>query len=300
MAPRSVSLLGDDPGNCGPNPPMYAARYQNKQAGKAAKSLKILVLGGTYFFGTPLVQYAMERGHDVTLLNRGLTNSHSFPGARKIKSDRLSDNCYKEVVNTDWDVVIDTWQGNPLVVKESSQLLRERAKHYIYISSIAVYGRTNYAKPEIFETDTFTPAQPLPLSKMDTVADYRLRKQWGELVLQENFKDDHTIIRCHGIHGYYLEYPSPGQIYWPVRLQRGGDILCPGDGLDQITAIHVQDAAMFAMHCAENKSMGIYNVGQRYQWKDYIGTCASITSTKHTLHWTPLEQLQEQKNTTLQ
>ncbi len=45
----------------------------------AAKPLKILVLGGTQLIGPPLVEYAMERGHVVTLFNRGKTNTHLFP-----------------------------------------------------------------------------------------------------------------------------------------------------------------------------------------------------------------------------
>src|SRR6476659_1943967 len=39
--------------------------------GKAPKSLRILVLGGTGFTGPHQVRYALSRGHDVTLFNRG-------------------------------------------------------------------------------------------------------------------------------------------------------------------------------------------------------------------------------------
>lgn len=34
--------------------------------------MKVLVLGGSHFVGRALVEIAIERGHDVTTLNRGL------------------------------------------------------------------------------------------------------------------------------------------------------------------------------------------------------------------------------------
>ena len=48
--------------------------YQPKDAGKAAKPLKILILGGTGFTGPYQVRYALARGHTVTVFNRGKTS----------------------------------------------------------------------------------------------------------------------------------------------------------------------------------------------------------------------------------
>jgi 2'-hydroxyisoflavone reductase len=40
----------------------------------AAKPLKILILGGTGFTGPFQVKYAVSRGHQVTVFNRGRTH----------------------------------------------------------------------------------------------------------------------------------------------------------------------------------------------------------------------------------
>ena len=48
-----------------------AARTKGADAGEATKSLKILVLGGTGLIGPPMVEYALVRGHELTLFNRG-------------------------------------------------------------------------------------------------------------------------------------------------------------------------------------------------------------------------------------
>ncbi|OPZ12507.1 MAG: hypothetical protein BWZ07_01260 [Alphaproteobacteria bacterium ADurb.BinA280] len=38
---------------------------------KADKPLRILILGGTGFTGPHQVRYALQRGHQITLFNRG-------------------------------------------------------------------------------------------------------------------------------------------------------------------------------------------------------------------------------------
>ena len=41
--------------------------------------MKLLVLGGTVFLGRACVEAALERGHEVTLFNRGQHNADWFP-----------------------------------------------------------------------------------------------------------------------------------------------------------------------------------------------------------------------------
>ena len=55
---------------------------------KAAKPLNILVLGGTGFIGPHIVRNLLERGHSVTLFNRGKRNTHLFPDLETIVGDR--------------------------------------------------------------------------------------------------------------------------------------------------------------------------------------------------------------------
>ena len=53
-----------------------------------ARTLDLLVLGGTGFIGPHMVREALRRGHNVTLFNRGRTNSGLFPDLETIKGDR--------------------------------------------------------------------------------------------------------------------------------------------------------------------------------------------------------------------
>src|SRR6266446_2412613 len=56
---------------------------------KAAKPLRILILGGTGFTGPAQVKYALARGHKVTLFNRGKTHPGEVPaGVEQLIGDR--------------------------------------------------------------------------------------------------------------------------------------------------------------------------------------------------------------------
>ena len=57
--------------------------------GKAAKPMKILILGGTGFTGPFQVRYALSRGHQVTVFNRGKTHPGELPKeAEQLIGDR--------------------------------------------------------------------------------------------------------------------------------------------------------------------------------------------------------------------
>ena len=101
--------------------------------------MKILILGGTRFLGPATVDYALERGHEVTLFNRGKTNPNMYPDLEKLRGDRVDDLSALEGDRT-WDAVIDPSASVPNWVERSANLLAERAGMYVYISSISAYA----------------------------------------------------------------------------------------------------------------------------------------------------------------
>ena len=61
--------------------PRIALGNELEPAGtRAAKPLNILILGGTGFTGPEQVNYALSRGHRVTLFNRNKTRPDMFKG----------------------------------------------------------------------------------------------------------------------------------------------------------------------------------------------------------------------------
>lgn len=118
-------------------------------AQKFAKK-KILILGGTGFLGPPVVERALQRGHTVTLFNRGRSNGDLFPNVEKIRGDRERGDLEGLTNDRHWDVVIDVWANDPAVVVPIANLLAKRTDYYHFVSSIAAYA--DYSKIGMDET----------------------------------------------------------------------------------------------------------------------------------------------------
>ena len=71
----------------------------------APKPLKLLILGGTGFIGPHEINYALSRGHTVTMFNRGKTAPGLFPDVETLIGDR--DDQLDALKGRDWDAVID-------------------------------------------------------------------------------------------------------------------------------------------------------------------------------------------------
>ena len=97
--------------------------------------MKILIIGGTQFVGRHLAEAALERGHALTLFNRGQRNPGLFPEAEHLTGNRDGDGLNLLKGRT-WDAVVDTCGYVPRVVRQSAELLADAVSRYVYISSI--------------------------------------------------------------------------------------------------------------------------------------------------------------------
>src|SRR5437016_1986343 len=86
---------------------------------KAAKPLRILILGGTGFTGPFQVRYALARGHKVTVFNRGKTHPGELPeGVEQLIGDRNGK--LDALKGRQWDVVIDNPTTLPVWVRDAA------------------------------------------------------------------------------------------------------------------------------------------------------------------------------------
>jgi 2'-hydroxyisoflavone reductase len=72
------------------------------------------------------------------------------------------------------------------------------------------------------------------------------------------YPDNHTIYRPGLIVGP-RDFSFRG-VYWPVRVERGGEILAPGSGYDRIQVIDARDLTDFQIRCMESGTAGTFNV----------------------------------------
>lgn len=81
------------------------AAMLGRAARAAAKSLNVLILGGTGFIGPHFVNALQTHGHKLTLFNRGRRNPGLFPDLETLIGDRGGQ--IDALKGRDWDVVID-------------------------------------------------------------------------------------------------------------------------------------------------------------------------------------------------
>jgi 2'-hydroxyisoflavone reductase len=225
---------------------------------EAPAPLRILVLGGTKFIGPPLVRYAIERGHTVSIFNRGKTNTHLFPEIEKLRGDRNGDIAALE--GREWDAVIDNSANLATWVRDSAQLLKDSAGMYLFTSSISAFGDNS-----IVGQDESGPVATLPNPEDAEITDpskitgenFGGLKALGEAATREAFGERATIVRPGLIVG--PDDPSGRFTYWPVRIHRGGEVLAPGEQTDRVQFIDVRDLARWYVHLVENRTTGLFS-----------------------------------------
>jgi nucleoside-diphosphate-sugar epimerase len=111
--------------------------------------LKILVLGGTRFFGRRLVEMLLADGHDVTVASRGKTEDRFGNRVHRIIVDRTD--AQSMILAFDglrFDVVYDQIGFNPREAKYAVDAFGHRVGRYIFTSTQAVYEHKEGAQLE--------------------------------------------------------------------------------------------------------------------------------------------------------
>ncbi len=225
--------------------------------GKAAKPLNILIIGGTGFTGPEQVQYALARGHKVTLLNRNKRRPDLF----KSRVDQLVGDLNADVSvlkGRSFDAVLDIPTTAPYWVRNVAQYLKGHVGHYVFISTVSVYA--DNTKPDKDETDATTPCpkdvDPYSTDPALRGAKYSAFKTFCEQLVQEAYPVS-TIIRPGLIVGP-LD-PSDRFTYWPARIDRGGEVMAPGNPTDRVQFIDARDLAEWTIHMIEQREAGVFN-----------------------------------------
>lgn len=246
----------------------------------APRPLRLLILGGTGFIGPHMVRAALARGHDVTLFNRGKSNTDLFPDLENLIGDRDGD--LESLKGRDWDAVIDNTGYVPRHVRDSADLLKGHVGRYLFTSTGSVYALNQ----ERLDEDSDLLVAPEPDSE-DVSKYYGELKVLCEQAVQERYGEAATIVRPHIVAG-------PGDktdrfTYWPVRIDAGGEMVCPGDPLNPLQYIDVRDLSEFCIHLVEQDTPGVYNgAGPAYSelsMRQFIYAVRGVTSSDVHFNW---------------
>jgi 2'-hydroxyisoflavone reductase len=233
----------------------------------AKKPLSILILGGTGFTGPNQVNYALARGHKITLFNRGRKPKTWPAEVEELLGDRDKGDL-AALKGRSWDVCIDNPTTVPFWVRDVGKMLKGKIKHYIFISTLSAYaGDKDVGADETAATHVYA-GKDMYAETMDGVrADMNLYgplKAASEKEAKKWFGTQTTIIRPGFIVG--PDDPYDRLTYWLARMQKGGEMLVPGDGKDPVQYIDPRDLAEWTIRMAENRVFGTFNAtGPNYQ-----------------------------------
>src|SRR3954467_15211225 len=264
------------------------------------KPMSILILGGTGFTGPFQVKYALERGHKVTVFNRGKTHPGELPNeVEQLIGDRNGQ--LDALKNRKWDVAIDNPTSAPVWVRDVGQILKGNVDRYVFISTISVYGDTSKADlSEDAPLAKYTGADAMKESRESIIASkfqlYGPLKALSEQEAEKWFPKQNLIIRPGLIVGPRDE--TDRFTYWPVRIDRGGEVLAPGDPTDPVQFIDGRDLAEWVIRMAENDATGIYNAtgpAKRLGVGQMLDTMKTAENSKANFTWVNADFLESQK-----
>jgi len=198
--------------------------------------MKVLFIGGTGTISYSCSKLAIEKGFEVSLLNRGMsTLREPLLEAEQIIADiRQPETVRQALGERRFDVVIDFLAFHPGHIEIDIELFRGRTEQFIFISSASAYQ---------------TPPGKLPVTE-DTPLDNPV---WQ--YSRDKAACEHRLMRAYKSEGFPVTIVRPSHTYdegyipvtgrWTTvdRMLRGQPVITYGDGTSIWTLTHSTDFA---------------------------------------------------------
>lgn len=258
---------------------------------------KVLVLGGTRFFGKRLVHKLVEKGYDVTIATRGLTEDNLGDRVSRLIIDRRNPETMTKLSKENWDIVYDNICYTPNEAKEITKLLTNHVKKYIFTSSLAVYDiGLNHVESD------FDPCNyPIEYNKNDKYS-YAEGKRLCEAVLFQDADFPVFAARFPIVLGPD-DYTK--RLLFHVNKIDNNEEMIISDLNKEMTFIDSDETAEFLLWLGENESIksGPFNACSNgvITFKEIINICekesgkkAIISSIGPTQHQSPFDAYSDQ------
>ena len=244
---------------------------------RASRALDILVLGGTGFLGPHQVEYALARGHRLTLFNRGRKDAASLYGDRVevLTGDRdvkTSPGLAALEGTRRWDAVIDNSGYVPRHVRDSAQLLKGRVDRYLFVSTVAAYEGAG----PVCEESSALRSLSNPENEQVTSQTYGAMKAEGDRIIRETYGAEATIVRPTYVVG-------PGDetdrfTYWVARVAAGGVVVGPRADAKDLQTVDVRDLCPWLVTLLERNVSGVFNAAAApAPWDRVLGALRTLS-----------------------
>ncbi|WP_282944830.1 SDR family oxidoreductase [Cellulomonas endometrii] len=199
-------------------------------------SLRVLFIGGTGVISSASTRLAVERGLDVTVLNRGSSSTRPLPdGAELVQADvRDPDSVRAALGDREFDAVVDWVAFTPEHVATDVDLFAGRTGQYVFISSASAYQ---------------TPPERLPVTESTPLRNPHWRYSRDKIACED------LLVRAYRDTGFPATVVRPSHTYdrtltpldggWTAveRMRRGTEVVVHGDGTSLWTLTHHEDFA---------------------------------------------------------
>jgi nucleoside-diphosphate-sugar epimerase len=208
--------------------------------------MKILIIGGTGFISGYLTRELLERGHAVTLLNRGRSqNPFVEPGSVKILSgDRNSTGSLRSAVGNEmFDAVYDMIAYTPAQTSAAVQVFKGRTGRFVHCSTISVYMVSDKVRCPITEDQDKLPLMEF-WERNPFGMQYGIDKRKCEDLLWE--EHDARTFPVSMIRPPYVSGPNDvmrRDWFWIQRILDGLPLLVPGSGDHALQVVYARDLA---------------------------------------------------------
>ena len=245
--------------------------------------MRSLVLGGSTFVGRRLVRQLVERGDQVSVLNRGRTPTALPPEVGRLVADRTDiESVRAALAGTEWDAAYDVsgfvmvTGGSP--ISDLLELLDGRTGAYVFVSSIMAYRHSPL----------------MPWTEDQPTSDEPSTTYGGFKAVAEA-----AVLDRHRRTGFPGSVARPAAIYGPdnnildmetamfLRLRRGLPILLPHGGLVTGNYGHVDDLCSQLIAMADSPAAAgevVNTTGQAITAAGYVEAIAGIVGVEADVH----------------
>lgn len=199
-------------------------------------ALRVLFIGGTGTISSASAKLAVERGIELSVLNRGQTSTRSLPeSATLIRGDIRDTNATRQALaGQEFDVVVDFVAYLPEHVQADIDLFSGRVGQYVFISSASAYQK---------------PVQHLPITESTPLVNPFWEYSRNKIACED------LLIRAHRESGFPATIVRPSHTYdrtrtpfsagWAIveRMRQGKEVPVHGDGTSLWTLTHTDDYA---------------------------------------------------------
>ncbi len=200
--------------------------------------MRVLFIGGTGNLSTECVARALEKGYDVTMLNRGSKREELDSRVACIVGDRNDPAVLRRAAEGRFDVVANFVGYAPEHIELDLAAFGGRVGQYVFISTASAYQRP----PRHYLITESTPlCNPFwEYARLKIACEEALLRAYREqglpiTIVRPTYTYGPTWIPCNvGGHGYTVV----------DRMRRGKPIVCPGDGQTLWVLTHASDFAV--------------------------------------------------------